>query len=435
MKLAKLSLALIIVAGLATSSYGADSLADAFKNGKIKGELRAWYFDRHVEKAPASSAGIFNNAVILNYVTDKFYGFSLGGTFEAMYAPEASSGAKNVFKSDMYGSGAVLSEGYLGYDIGKTTAKVGRQYISTPLVSGSGTRIVKESFQGATIANKDLPGTTITGAYIDKFQGRTGYAMGDTVGDATDFADRAIIYGISGSTTYGFDGAYTIAAINKSIPNLTLTGQYLNIGDVTVGTKQSDIHVYYTDAKYVLPMDGYKLEFGLNFRGSNTNDPLHATIKYDGTYTGGKIAISELAGFGASFAAATTSSDDAVISGMGNGAQTITATLIRAGGPTLTANTASYVCNVTYDFSKIGLTGLKALVQRGWTSQDRVGSAATSSDYTSYAGSLEYKVPVLKGLSLSAQYETQENETTTYASNTKTSIDTDEFRFRANYNF
>ena len=435
MKLAKLGLAGIIVAGLATSSYGADTLADAFKNGKTKGELRAWYFDRKVEDAPAKSADIINTAVILNYVTDKFYGFSLGGTFQSNFAPGADTTAKDVFKSDMYGSGAVLSEGYLGYDIGKTALKAGRQFISTPLVNGSGSRIVKESFEGATIINKDLPGTTIVGGYVDKFQGRTGYAMGDAVGDAPSFADRSIFLGISASTTYEFDGAYTIEAINKSIPNLTLTGQYLNVGDVTVGTKKSDIHVYFAEGKYVIPMDGYKLDFGLNHRGSKTDAPLHATTKYDGTYTAGKISISELAGFGASIVAATTSSDDAVIAGMGNGPSSYTATMIRASTSTLTANTASYRFDVTYDFSKIGLAGLKGALQHSRTNQNRVGSAAASSDYTSYAGSLDYVVPALKGLSLSVQYETQENKTTTYATNAKTSVDTDELRIRANYTF
>lgn len=435
MKLAKLGLAGIIVAGLATSSYGAESLVDSFKNGKVNGELRVWYFDRKVEKSPSSSADLVSTAAILGYVTDPFYGFSLGGTFEAVYAPEASSGAKNVYKSDMYSSGAVLSEAYLQYGIAKTAVKAGRQYITTPLVTGSGTRIVKESFQGAMVTSNDLPGTTITGGYINKFQGRTGYAMGDTVGDAPDFASRSIFLGISGSTTYEFNGAYTVAVINKSIPNLTLTGQYLNVGDVKVGTKKSDIHVYYTDAKYILPLDGYKLEFGLNFRGSQTDDPLHATIKYNGTYAAGKIAVSELAGFGASFVAATTSSDDAVIAGMGNGPSSYTATLIRASTATLTANTNSYRCDVTYDFSKIGLVGLKGALQYGWTNQNRVGTAATSSDYTSYAGSLDYAVPLLKGLSLVVQYEKQENETTKYASNTKTSIDTDELRIKLSYKF
>ena len=46
MKLAKLSLVAMVVAGLASSSFAADTLADAFKNGKVNGELKAWYFDK-----------------------------------------------------------------------------------------------------------------------------------------------------------------------------------------------------------------------------------------------------------------------------------------------------------------------------------------------------------------------------------------------------
>ena len=41
MKLAKLSLVAMVVAGLASGSFAADTLADAFKNGKVSGELRA----------------------------------------------------------------------------------------------------------------------------------------------------------------------------------------------------------------------------------------------------------------------------------------------------------------------------------------------------------------------------------------------------------
>ena len=52
MKLAKLSLVAMVVAGLASSSFAESStLADAFKNGKVTGELRAWYFDRDTGNA------------------------------------------------------------------------------------------------------------------------------------------------------------------------------------------------------------------------------------------------------------------------------------------------------------------------------------------------------------------------------------------------
>jgi len=435
MKFSKLLFAVFIVAGFATSSFGAETLADAFKNSKFKGELKTYYFDKEVENNSAKSADIISTGFVLSGVTDKFYGFGLGATFQSNYAPEVDREAKNAFNKDMYGSGAVLSESYLTYDLSNTGIKVGRQFISTPLVRGSGSRMVKESFQSATITNKDLSGTTIVGGYLDKFQGRTSGVMGETGGDAPQFGKKAIFLGLSGLTAYEFDGAYSLAIINKSIQNLTLIGQYVAVGDVTVGVNQSDIDIYYAEGKYLLPMDGYKLMLGVNHRGSKTDAPLHATKNYDGTYTAVKISLRDLAGFGANFVAATTSSDDGVIGGIGNAASSYMATMIRASSPTLTAGTDSFRLDVTYDFSAIGIKGLKGILQYGWTEQDRVGSAATSADYTSYAGSLKYAVPAVKGLTLSVQYETQEKATTAYASNTTTTVDTDELRFRASYKF
>lgn len=447
MKLAKLSLAAILLAGLTTSSFAADTLADAFSKGKVSGELRTWYFDKDTEKLNSSTAptsvikdtaktgSILNTAVILNYVTDSFYGFNLGATMQSNFAPFANGEAKTAFKDDMYGSGAVLSEAYLGYKMKNTTAKLGRQFISTPLVNGSGSRIVKESFEGATIVNTDLPSTTVVAGFVDKFQGRTSAGMGAAEGDAPNFEKRAIFLGVSASTTYAFDNAYTIAVINKSIPNLTLTGQYAWVGDVN---KVEDVDVFYAEGKYILPMNGFKLGFDANYRGSKT-DLVTGTgvnaISYDGTQVAGRVSISELAGFGASLTAATTSSDDAVIAGMGNGASSYTATLVKASSPSLRANTDSYRLDFTYDFSKLGANGLKGILQYGVANQDRVGSAQTSADYTSYAAGVTYAVPALKGLSLELQYEKQEIETTRYSNNTKFTADLDELRFRANYKF
>ena len=93
MKLAKLSLAAMVVAGLATSSFAADTLADAFAKGKVQGELRAWYFDRD---RPAGDADIINTGLVLNYVTDTFYGFYMGATFQSNYAPWADKDAKSM---------------------------------------------------------------------------------------------------------------------------------------------------------------------------------------------------------------------------------------------------------------------------------------------------------------------------------------------------
>jgi len=447
MKLTKLSLTAMVIAGLTSSSFAADTLADAFKNGKVSGELKAWYFDKDTEKlnsptAPTSvlkdtakSGEIFNTTVVLSYVTDTLYGFNLGATFQANAAPFVNEEGKEAYKDDMYGSGSVLSEAYLGYALGKTNAKIGRQFISTPIVNGSGSRIVKESFEGATIVNTDVPSTTLFAGYVDKFQGRTSTGMGAADGDAPTFEKRAIFLGMSASTTYAFDDAYTVAVINKSISNLTLTGQYAWAGNVN---NADDVDVYYTEANYVLPMNGFKIGFDANFRGSKT-DLVTGTgvnaISYDGTQTAGRISISDLAGFGIAFTAATNSKDDAVIAGMGNGASSYTATLVKASSPSLRANTDSYRVDFTYDFSKLGATGLKGILQYAEANQDRVKSAQTSADYTSYAAGVSYAVPALKGLSLELQYEQQEIETTRYSNNTKFTTDLDELRFKANYKF
>ena len=96
MKLAKLSLATIVVAGLTSSSFAADTLVDAFKNGKVSGEVRAWYFDR--DNGTTAHEGLVNTGIVLNYITDSLAGFKLGTTIQSNYAPFADEAEKSLFK-------------------------------------------------------------------------------------------------------------------------------------------------------------------------------------------------------------------------------------------------------------------------------------------------------------------------------------------------
>jgi len=111
MKLAKLSLAAIVVAGLSTSSFAADTLEGAFKEGKVSGALKAYYFDRD---DGTTSEDIVNFGLMLNYKTGSFYGFGLNFTGQTNHAPFANgavgvSGAKDMFDGDEYG---VAKESY-----------------------------------------------------------------------------------------------------------------------------------------------------------------------------------------------------------------------------------------------------------------------------------------------------------------------------------
>ena len=219
MKLVKLSVAAFVVAGLASGSFAADTLADAFKNGKVTGELRAWYFDRDTDDKndgtlAKGDADIFSTGVMLSYITDSLYGLSLGTTFQGNYAPFANSDAKNLYATDMYGSGAVLSEAYMTYTLGKTTAKVGRQFLASPLVNSSGSRMIKEAFQATVLINTDIPNTTLVAGYSDKFQGRT--SDYDRSVDGSDsqmpsFKKEAVFYGAGTSR-----GSLGLSAIRKN---------------------------------------------------------------------------------------------------------------------------------------------------------------------------------------------------------------------------
>ena len=312
MKLAKLSLAAMVVAGLATSSFAADTLADAFKNGKVKGELRAWYFDRDFKNAMGAaapstgSADIFNTGLVLNYVTDQFFGFYMGATMQSSYAPFADADAKTLYRNDMYGSGAVLSEAYLGYKMKNTDVKVGRMYLATPLVAGSGSRMIKQAFEGALVVNTDLPQTTLAAGAVTKYQQRTSNNANFSGDPAVSMGDIAEFKALTANHDY----AYTLLAINKSIPGLTVTGQWAQVENV--------LNNYFVEANYA----GKVGEFTYGLTGNYLYSDLDvATATGDSaTMYGAKIDF----GFGAfkSFVAYSVITDDNTLTpGVGGGAQ------------------------------------------------------------------------------------------------------------------
>jgi len=449
MQIAKLSVAAAIVLGLSGSVYAADTLADAFKNGKVSGELKAWYWDQTADVRAGDKPGnvnIFNTAIELGYVTDSFYGLRMGVTFQGNATPFADADAKTAYKYEEWASGSTLSEAYLGYTIGKTDIKIGRQYINTPLIAGNYARIFKESFQGVSIVNNDLPDTTVFAHYINKTQGRTSAVMGNEAGDAPTFEKRALFAGVVNATGVAFDGAYGLGAINKSITNLTLTGQYVRAMDTALKTSiinplaSDDVDLYYTEMNYTYPMNGFKLGFDANFRGSKTGSNLDV-LNAEGHMLGGRIRVSELNGFGASFSATTNSKKDDVIESIGLGGDAYTSVMIR--GPfntTPLANSDAYKLEVSYDFSKMNIPGLTFIGQYQWTDQGKMavttGTSAigTSADFTTYAANLTYAVPYVKGLTTQLLYVTQEKEATN-AANVVTKTDTDELWFKANYKF
>lgn len=412
MKLAKLSLAALVAISTVTSLNAADTLADAFKNGKVNGTLEAWYWDRSVSGG-AMDADLLNFGIKLSYKTDNFYGFSLGTTIQTTNSPFASEDAKIVFKNDQYGPGAVLSEAYLGYQYEKTSLKIGRQFIATPLIASSPSRIIKQSFEGVTLFSQGLiPQTVVFAAFIDKFQNRT-----NLNGDVADFTDNFWTAApIPGAATWaGKDGeAYSLMLMNKSIPNITLTGQWVGIKDIA--------NLYYAEADYQAKTETIRYGLAGQYQITDFDNTISAN---DSGYYGVKASI----GVGAlnAYVAHSKIGDDAVaIPGVGGGpyGKLYTSQIWLTPG-TFNQGAEAYTVDANYMIKSVGL-----LLGARFSNIDiPVGAgvaAAFDIDYTTlYA---KYKFDgALKGLMVDVGYESGDYS--------KANSDTQEFRFNVNYNF
>lgn len=380
------SLSLIASISLATT-LGADTLADAFAKSKVSGEIKAQYFDKQ-SPVDGKNDTITVAGGNLGIVTDSFYGFNAGATFQATQTITRDIEATNDFLSTMDASGSVLSESYLAYTLGNTTAKVGRQYINTPLVAGSGSRMIKESFEGAVISNTDIKDTTLVAGYVNKFQGRTDGAKNP--GEFEDFED----------------GAYTLYVKNNSIKDLILQAQYLDVNGTTSATEKD---VAYLDGAY---------DTGFAILSAQVLDSSNGTV--DGTMYGlkasGNIAMVNLTGI-----YTTTTDDGEVYPGAGNGADSaFTALPVHGGLVTYKANTDTMVA-----VAATQLLGATVVGYIGQVQSPEHNNLGGSDKIDAYGGFVEY--PFNKSLSAKVMYEN--------AKFSHTLSDSNELRVYTSYKF
>lgn len=334
-KIAKLSLATAIaITGFTSSVYAADSISEAFSNGKVKGSVKSYYFAQTFDDVTKDDSSIWANGGSLNYVTDSYKGLVLGSTFQTSHVTSIDDTA-GATTGSMNAQGSVLSEAYLQYTYDKTTFKGGRQFVSTPLLAGSGSRLIKEAFEAYLVVNTDIPDTTLVAGVITKYQTRT---------DKTTYGDNAFVnYQTNGTgepgnfNKIGTDGVRTLYVKNQSISNLTVQAQYADVVDVAV-----DIYI---DAKYNFgPVYVASQYYNTNYDAAGTKDSSMYGLKVGGNVMG----LDLFAGY--------TSTDDAnaVVRGVGQGAYAhYTATTKTAGVAAFAAGTDSYQVGAGYKFGDL----------------------------------------------------------------------------------
>jgi len=253
----KISLiASLAITGLSTNVVAADSISEAFQNGKFKGSLKSYYFAKTTDSnTDNKNSSIWVNGGSFNYVTDSFKGITLGATFQTSHVGSIDDdGSSSTFASTMDASGSVLSESYLQYVYKNTTFKGGRQYISTPLIAGSGSRLIKQSFEGYLLTNTDISDTKIVLANIRKFAGRT-----DGSGDVGNFEKLGTGSGIN-----------TLYMKNRSIENLTAQFQYADYDEVASLIYIDGVYQFDNDMKPTIGLQYFKTDNDINGNEDNS---------------------------------------------------------------------------------------------------------------------------------------------------------------------
>ncbi|MGK0256280.1 MAG: imipenem/basic amino acid-specific outer membrane pore [Arcobacteraceae bacterium] len=368
----KMSLvAAIAVAGLTTTSSAA-TLAEAFAASTVKGEIKSQYFEKEKATGVDASSSIFTNGGNISLKTGSFNGLTAGVTFQTAHVYSDKNVA--AYKGDMDASGSVMSESYLAYTMANTTAKVGRQYISTPLVAGSGSRIFKQSFEAAVLVNTDIADTTIVAAHVTKFQHRTSTDADATdIGNAPKFRDYA-------------DGASTVYVKNTSIDGLTVQAQYAQVNM----DAQDDITVAYVAADYKLDSATVSVQAYDSDNGKLTGET-------DGSLTGIRVA-GDINGLSLKVGYTTTGDKAGVVNGLGSGADySFTGSPIDGGH--YTADTDSYQLAAGYKIMDIGLAA-------SYTEWDTNGVDKTPSETN-----LTLKYAFNKDLSAKVMHSSYDNST------------------------
>lgn len=308
---------------LSTSVYAQNTLSDALSNGKIKGQIKTYYFAQSFEESGKNDSSIWVNGGNLNYVSDSFNGLKLGATFQTSHVASIDD-KDNKTKKTLDASGSVLSEAYADYKINNTKFKLGRQYIALPLIYGSGSRMIKESFEGYFVTNTDIPNTLISLGKVTKFQART-----DLDGNVGKFED------------IGEKGLVSFFVNNKSIKNLNLRLHYTNTKD--------EVAALYTDAKYKFE-SSYKPFIAAQYYNTNYDSASKKDNSMIGFKTG--VSLSKLNLFAGFTKAGGEEGDDKVYKGLGGKVASFTSAG-KTSTPAYEAGTKTWQIGASYKLDAI----------------------------------------------------------------------------------
>jgi len=231
MKLAKMSMVAALLLG--ANAY-------AIENVKVSGDARLYYHTDDSEDAEGNGGFLSQDssaaqaALNLGLTADLTKGVSAGVAMTAL----STLGLEGVLVDGVWegqaGPSAVtsdywVSEAWMATTMGKTTAKVGRQTLDTPLAFTETWSIAQNTFEAAVLINQDISDTTLVGAFIGSSNSGGGILGAGGAGTSGVVALPNIANGDSRFNTFGTNGAYAVGAINNSMKELTVQAWYYDV--------------------------------------------------------------------------------------------------------------------------------------------------------------------------------------------------------------
>jgi len=246
MKFTKMSLVAALLIG---------SSAFAIENTKVSGSADLFY-----GTTDAGTKGLFDKdnaaadaALNLNVTTDLVKNDLVAISAGAGYTVLSTLGLENNLVSNVWGGahtatvptgasyGSALggakvenanwmTEAWIAATAGKTTAKIGRMELDTPLVFTETWSIEKNTFEAAVVINQDIPDTTLVGAYVGNGNGTE--ALGQNLHSNVNqlgLAIGAVVNQNGEFGTYATDGAYAAGIVNNSFKPLTVQAWYYDL--------------------------------------------------------------------------------------------------------------------------------------------------------------------------------------------------------------
>ncbi len=224
MKLVKMSLVAAMVMGVS---------AFAIDNVKVSGDAKLYYGtdDQGVANLVDQASSYADTALRLGVTGDLTKGVSFGATG---YAVSTLGLENNLVANTWTGAhkGAVqdnawMSELWIAATLGKTTAKIGRMELDTPLAFSEKWSVAANTFDAAVLINQDIPDTTLVGAWVGKSNGVDAANVSASGADRDAIMRDGAIFG-----TFALQGAYAAAVVNNSWKPLVAQAWYYNVVDV-----------------------------------------------------------------------------------------------------------------------------------------------------------------------------------------------------------